>query len=122
VVPALAGAGHDTVHVRDLGLAAADDRTILERARQDDRVIVTQDTDFGTLLAAALAATRTDGAAHGQPLRVWKWSWPLGCPGLLSGTAFAPSAVRSGGSVDRPRGPDLHGVEMAMRVQLGLAA
>lgn len=50
--PALAGAGHDVDHVRDRGLAAAEDRAVLDLARLEDRVIVTQDMDFGTLLAA----------------------------------------------------------------------
>jgi predicted nuclease of predicted toxin-antitoxin system len=48
----LAGAGHDAVAVRDVGLASAPDDKILDRALADDRVIVSHDTDFGTLLAA----------------------------------------------------------------------
>jgi predicted nuclease of predicted toxin-antitoxin system len=47
---------HDAIHVRDLGLAAADDGTIFEHADRDQRVIVSADTDFGTILALRNAA------------------------------------------------------------------
>jgi predicted nuclease of predicted toxin-antitoxin system len=51
VAAALRDAGHDAVHVVDLGLVTADDDRILGRAAQDDRVILTADADFGALLA-----------------------------------------------------------------------
>lgn len=47
----LRAAGHDAVHVRDRGLATADDTQIFDLGAQEDRVIVSADTDFGTLLA-----------------------------------------------------------------------
>lgn len=53
IARALNDAGHDAVHVRDLGMETASDEQIIDRAVGDKRVIVTQDADFGTLLVAA---------------------------------------------------------------------
>jgi predicted nuclease of predicted toxin-antitoxin system len=48
---ALLQAGHDALHVRDLGLQAAADETIMALAAKEARTVISADTDFGTLLA-----------------------------------------------------------------------
>ena len=39
------------MHVRDYALRAASDDEIFDRAAAEDRIVVSADTDFGTLLA-----------------------------------------------------------------------
>ncbi len=51
VAERLAAAGHEAAHVRDYGLQAASDEEIIERARAENRIVVSADTDFATLLA-----------------------------------------------------------------------
>jgi len=48
--------GHDAVHVSHIGLQGAPDETVLAAADDDSRILITADTDFGTLLALSGAA------------------------------------------------------------------
>jgi len=47
---ALQTANHDAVHIRDYGLQKSEDEVIFDRAANEDRVVVSADTDFGTIL------------------------------------------------------------------------
>jgi predicted nuclease of predicted toxin-antitoxin system len=57
--------GHDATHVRDYALQAAEDERIFALGKGENRILLSADTDFGTLLASA----RTACARSPQPLR-----------------------------------------------------
>ena len=48
-------AGHDALHVRALDLQRSGDLAIFERAAAENRIVISADTDFGTLLATRSA-------------------------------------------------------------------
>lgn len=45
-----AAAGHDAIHVRDRDMSSAPDPQVLSLAEEEDRIIVSANTDFGSLL------------------------------------------------------------------------
>jgi predicted nuclease of predicted toxin-antitoxin system len=65
----LRAAGHDAVHVRDVGLRSAPDPVVLARAVDDQRVLVTLDTDFGALVAHSHATAPSLVLFRGQVTR-----------------------------------------------------
>jgi predicted nuclease of predicted toxin-antitoxin system len=50
-------AGHDAIHVKDIGLLTATDPVILRAAVKDERILLTADSDFGALLALGSLAS-----------------------------------------------------------------
>jgi predicted nuclease of predicted toxin-antitoxin system len=51
VADGLRQVGHDATHVRDYELQEAEDEKIFALGKDEDRIILSADTDFGTLLA-----------------------------------------------------------------------
>jgi predicted nuclease of predicted toxin-antitoxin system len=66
--PALAAelrdAGHDCVHVYEIGLGGQPDEQVMALADHDQRILISADTDFGDA-----AALRLHAAAQDRPLR-----------------------------------------------------
>jgi len=53
VVDWLRSKGHDVLHLRDEGLQRLANGKIFQKAKQEDRVVVTFDLDFGEIVAAS---------------------------------------------------------------------
>jgi predicted nuclease of predicted toxin-antitoxin system len=47
----LSNNGIDTIHVGDIGLSAAEDIDIIQKAKEEGRIVVTLDADFHSILA-----------------------------------------------------------------------
>jgi predicted nuclease of predicted toxin-antitoxin system len=99
----LTESGHDAIHVRTLGLQHAEDVQIFDRAATDDRIVVSADTDFGTLLASrtvkkpSVIQFRGPGSRRPEALaRAILANLPQIADALESGSivTFEPSRVR----------------------------
>lgn len=94
--------GHDVVHVRRLGMQGASDAEVMERAAREKRVLVTTDTDFGTILALSGGAEpsvillRGVGDSVDERLAAILRAWPLASDDLAEGAiaVVEPQRVR----------------------------
>ncbi|NCJ05122.1 hypothetical protein GS597_01030 [Synechococcales cyanobacterium C] len=53
----LSDAGVDTIHVSEIGMSKTEDANILQRGRDERRIVATLDADFHSLLALEAAIT-----------------------------------------------------------------
>ena len=108
-------AGQDAIHVRSIGLQHADDEVIFERATAEHRIVVSADTDFGTLLAVrssqqpSVVQFRGEGSRRPEALaRTLLANLPQLVDALQNGSivTFEPTRVRVRSLPLGPRGGD----------------
>ena len=83
--------GWDVLHTGDIGLSRATDRQILEYAQREERVIITLDSDFHTILALTNASApsviriRLEGLRGHGLAHLIKKIWPRIEPQIKKG-------------------------------------
>ena len=83
--------GWDVLHTGDIGLSRSTDRQILEFAQNEQRVIITLDSDFHTILALTNASTpsviriRLEGLKGPDLALLIKKIWPRVEPQVKKG-------------------------------------
>ena len=94
--------GWDVVHTGEIGLSRATDREILDFARTEERVIITLDSDFHTILAVTNASSpsviriRLEGLRGPDFALLIRRIWPKVEPQLKKGAmvTVSESAIR----------------------------
>ena len=51
IADGLRAAGHNAIHIRDYNMQKATDLEVFAHAAEEDRIVISANTDFGTLLA-----------------------------------------------------------------------
>jgi predicted nuclease of predicted toxin-antitoxin system len=60
----LEGLDHDVATVKQLGIAQADDESIIQAAQSDKRILVTRDRDFGVIVNSSAPRCRSNLPSH----------------------------------------------------------
>lgn len=113
--------GHDAVHVKDYGIETAEDRVLLDRAKSERRILISSDTDFGTLLAFSGSAApsvvlyRRKSQRHPSlQLKLLLENLPTISPSLIEGSMVVIEETRiriHPLPFSRPRNEGTEGVE-----------